>query len=683
MANDLASSMEKDIKRLRDGAYIENAPKDSDELDGDYEDKDSCTQLWEDWQLTRDYLAARNVPNCIRMWEDYYEDRQRKYMPKSLPNVWFNYVGSIIRQKQSTICESPVQLDFFSNESIGSSTEMTRFINFIMKSMGFERALRSGVKWGLVRGNFFLHFYWCEDGIGEDSIAKGTCKVEEIHTLNVGVCNPNIKNIQDQEWVIVATREKVKKVRAMCEKKSDIEKIVHDDNEVNDQLVEQDENELVTVLTRYFRIDNEVYFEKGTKNVMLHSPKPLNPEISYKNIKNSRKRDPQMSASPDEKLTNEQTVEEQHNKFYLYPLVCGTLSESSDSYLGLSDVEGMVPGQNAINVMYSLAVKNGIDIQPKYLKKEDALRGQDISNQTGEVITDYHKGAGDGLKIITGVATMSNEMLNFPLAMGETLKKIKASADVTMGDVSKEYSATAISLLQTAAEKPTEDMERQKELAAEDAGKIILLFAKFYFRNARYVFAVDDREQLQLAEEYKLPKEAIPNRLEGRFNGTKYMTDIFEIQVNAGPGGKLSQATQFQFLVQFFQLQGNMTPDQKRTFIKATPSYILNDKTELLALVDAEEQGTIAQMKAQVDKLQQAIQTYDMGTKEMATIIDILQRYISQFSKEAGSAIETRDKAIGSLTGAQAQAQITNSPTVKAIGGGDAGTGAAAGTDIQ
>lgn len=666
-------SMKKDLDSFRDGAYIPTAKEDGD-LTSYEEGEDALTTIWKDWELTRDYLNSRNVPNCIRMYEDYYQDKQWKYMPKSLPNICFNVIAAIIKQKQSTICESPIQLDYFTNSSSQDSQEITRFIAFLLKTMGFEKALRSAVKWSLVRMNDYLHFYWNEDAIGQDANAKGACKVERIHVLNIGMCNPTVKNIQDQEWVIIATREKVERAKRMCQFKDEKDKIVHDDNEINDEVTEQDDNSLCTVLTRYFRINGEVYFEKATKFALLTKPTPLNPNLTIQEIRRKRqKRDPETSKNPDEHL-EDMVYEEQTNKFFLYPIVDVCLNESSDSYLGISDIEGMVAPQNAVNVMYSLAVQNGIVLQPKYLKKPDALRGEVITNEIGQVLTDHHKGGGDGVKILTGVAQYSDEMLNTPLAMIETLKKVKSSADVTMGDVSKEYSATAISLLQTAAEKPTEDMERQKELAAEEAGKILLLFAKFYYRNARYAYDITEQEQMAMADSYQLPREAIPMRQEGRFFGNKFINNVCDIQVSAGAGGKLSQATQFQFLIQFFQLSGNMTPDQKRAFIKATPNYIFSDKDQLLALVDAEEQGVIAQMQQEIAKLEQAINTYDIGTKEMATIIDYLKKYINYFQKSAGEQIDLRDKKIAALTNGQSgQEMATQLSTQAGVAGGNGG----------
>ena len=116
-----------------------------------------------------------------------------------------------------------------------------------------------------------------------------------------------------------------------------------------------------------------------------------------------------------------------------------------------------------------------------------------------------------------------------------------------------------------------------------------------------------------------------------------------------------------------------MTPDQKRAFIKATPNYIFNDKDQLLALVDAEEQGVLAQMKQEIAKLEQALNTYDIGTKEMATIIDYLKRYINYFQKSAGEQIDLRDKKIAALTNGQSGQEMAQAIGVQAGAAGNGG----------
>lgn len=624
---------------------------------GSPNDKNKQTSIYEDWLKCKQWQDEKNLSGACAVYQDYVEGRQSKYMSKQVQPVQLNVIGPIIKNKVSTICESPVDIDYFSNASTDDSQNVTRFSNYQLAAMNWEDKLRSFVYWAEVHPVTFAHIYWNEDAVGQESIAQGGIRLERLSCLNVGVANPTLKDIQDQEWIITAVRDNVRKAKEMCEKKSDREFIKPDDNEMDGSVIEQDDNALVTVFTRYFRKDGEVYFEKSTSNVVLCEPKPMNPNISYE--KSNEKEDAETSKSPDSTL-DKPTQKDIHMKFNLYPIEPLVLDESFDSYLGISDVDGMISPQNVVNLMFSLTIQNGIDIQAKYLVKDGALQNEEITNTIGETLHDHYRGQGDGIKVINGGATMTNQMLQVPLSLIETMKKLNASSDVTMGDVSKEYSATAISLLQTAAEKPTEGRRRQVELFSQRLGRIFLLYYKFYYENARYMFKADDHERKQIAESINigvnpdgsnqtLPVDQVPSTLEGRFDGRRYQDEIFDIQVTAGQGGKLSQSTEFQYIVQFMQTTQNMSPQQKRLFIKATPEYILHSKQELLDLVDEEENGQVSQLEGKLQEAAQVIETYKAGSKQLATYLNYLKNYIKEYQKESGSYMSNQDQTINQM----------------------------------
>lgn len=468
---------------LPDGARITEEKKEEDPAEQD----SALNRMWGDWNEATSYMDSINAEQGVRIYEDYAEGRQRQYMPSILPNIVLPVIPSVVRQKTSTITENPVRIEYFSNVSTTASEQMTRFSDYQLSLCKFPRHLKSCVRYALIEGTSFLHIFWNEDSVGREAIAEGGIKMERIPMLRVRVANKDVKDIQDQEWIMVASRESVKKAREMCVNPEDKEKVQADQNEFDPSNVENG-GSLCTVLTRYFRKDGEVYFEKAVKGTMLCEPKAMNPMVMLQLMRmaNSAKRDAQTSTAPDETL-DRPTEADTRMKFNLYPLARLIMTESSDSYLGISDVEDMISGQNAVNVMYALALKNGIDIQTKYRVKEDALGNQTLTGLPGEMVTDHHRGSDPGISILAGTPSMTNEMIQLPLSLIETIKKLKASSDITMGDVQKEYSATAISLLQTAAEKPTEDMIDQKEQFVEEVGRICLLFYKFYYEDARYM----------------------------------------------------------------------------------------------------------------------------------------------------------------------------------------------------
>lgn len=635
----------------RDNQYVGMPKPEPENPDWDIDGNGTpLDRIWNDWNEAGQYLAQINLEKACTIYKDYAEGNggQERYMPDGIPHVTLPVIPSIIRQKTSTICQNPVRIEYFSNMSDKAGRILTNFSDYQLVSIKFQRLIKSCVRYALIEGLSLAHAYWDEDSIGRDAIAKGAVRLERVSVLKVRVANKDVKDIQDQEWVIIASREKVKKVRRMC-RTDDARDKVQPDNADFDHTMTENGGKLCTVLTRYFRIDGEVYFEKACKGTMLCDPTPLNPNLDILTGEEAWKlMDPQHAQSPDHEPDGRETAQDRV-KWNRYPIEWLVLTEMDDSYLGVSDVEDMLPGQNAINAMYSLAVQNGIDIQTKYIAKEDALGNQTITNEIGEVLIDHHRGNGDGIKVLTGVPQMTNEMLQLPLSLIETVRKLKSTSDVTMGDVSKEYSATAISLLQTAAEKPTEDMTAQKEEFAERIGRVLLQFYRFYYEDTRYMFDISNAERKELSDRLGVPMSNVPSRVEGRFNGTDFMEDAFDIKVSAGPGGKLSQSTEYSFLIQFFQLAPNLTPTQKRMFVEKVPSHILNDKQKLLELIDEEESGQVAQLEATVKQQQAVIKSLQGGSKEMGTIINYLTNYIREYEKQAGSLLKSKDEQIGGL----------------------------------
>lgn len=627
------------LNKYSDGQYIDEDVNEEDLLG----EEPNHTMLWDDWESTRDFLASKNLPNCIRQWEDYYEGRQTKYMPDGIPPIMVNVVSMIVDNKVASICENPMQISYISDVGVDSTMEVDRFSDYTLKNCHFETVNREMVRNAEVRGTSFLHVYWNEDAVGMQGIAKGSMYLEEINVLDVGVANPYEKDIQKQEWVIVASRESVKKIKSIVKDKDKKDLIVPDDNEVHPNQIEQlNEGKFCTVLTRYFRIDGEVYFEKGTKNVMLCEPVALNPYITYN--KKKKARDAQRSSTPDEKLEKGYTPKA---KFSRYPIEILNLMPSSNCYIGLSDIDGMVLGQNAINLMYSLALKNGIDLQAKYVVKDGALGDQVITNEIGQVLTDYYKGSGDGIKQITGQSKMTTEMLNLPLSLTEILRKVKNSSEVMTGDISgKELSGNAIAMLQAAAERPTDSQTRANQLFAEKCGLIFLQFYKFYYEGANYAYDINDYERMQLSDKTSIPLESIPNHLTGKFNGQKYIDTSFDIQVEAGSGGRFSQINQLSYIQSFMQMAPNLSYEQQLFFIKATPNYILKDKKDLISMIMAQEQSENSQLKQQLAQAQKQIELLTKANGYSSQVIKFLRNYNQAYENEANTQLANKNKEI-------------------------------------
>ncbi len=643
------------LASLRDGQYVGDVSLEG-EPDRDVERGGTrLSRIWSDWDEAGIYHAEISLERACTVYKDYAEGsaRQERYMPDEIPHVTLPVIPSIVKQKVGTICQDPSRIEYLSNRSDRAGRAMTDFADRVCEEMGFQRKLKSAVRYALITPASFLHFYWDEDAIGRDAICKGAVRCERLTCLQVRVANEHEKNIQEQQWVIIATRERVKRVREACKDQSVRTEIQPDFADFDSDLADNGES-YCTVLTRYFRIDGEVYFEKAVRGAMLCSPTPLNPNLYPIKEEPWRVMDGEHAKSPDMDVDGRNTSSDR-NKFCFYPIEILVLNEQDNYYLGVSDCEDMIAGQNAINAMYSLAVLNGIDIQTKYVVKADALENQTITNEIGEVLVDHSRGSGQGISILTGQPQMTNQMLQLPLSLVETVRKLKSAADVTMGDVSKEYSATAISLLQTAAEKPTEDLTARKEEFVAACGRVLLMFLKFYYEDTRYMFRLHAKDRKEISDRFAIPFDKVPTRSEGVFNGADYVDDIFDVTVSVGKGGKVTQATTFAFLQTYYtQIVPTTTPQQRRSLIAGLPSNVLPDsaRENLLDEIEEEINGVIAQLQQENAQLKAGMQKVIDGSKQMGTLINYQRQYIDEYQKQTGQSLATKDREIANLLAA-------------------------------
>ena len=202
---------------------------------------------------------------------------------------------------------------------------------------------------GLKKGTYVFHYYWDKNARGMRGVVQGGMRVENIDVLNFFVANPNETDEQKQKWLLIASREEVEAVKTSADKDVDKDLIKSDTSESKYQETEQEGTDYVTVLTRYFRVDGEVHWEKGTKSVMLTKATPLTPDLkgAAHEIKKALGEDPAIDAlpdSPEEEIQNTQV-----NKFELYPVVVGQWEQRDKSIYGIGEVEGLIDNQDSIN----------------------------------------------------------------------------------------------------------------------------------------------------------------------------------------------------------------------------------------------------------------------------------------------------------------------------------------------
>lgn len=579
---------------------------------------DEITELWKLYEDGKAYQDTIGLSDSVPLWTRFYEGDQwakatdnTKFMPRPVVNI----TKMICRNKRSNLLSTPVRLVYQTEDGSNAGEKFTHFTEYIEKEIGVKKLDAKAVKDGVVKGTFVYHFYWDADAVGKQGIVEGGVRCEVIDVLNTFVANPKETDEQKQKWIMFASREEVDAVRAMADAGVDKDLIVADDGDMRyDNHQEQDGTKMCTVLTRYFRKNGEVYWEKAVRGTTICKPRPLTPDIDGAiNEVKGRKEDVANTSLPD-------TAEGKPTlyKARLYPVVIGSYEERDKCIYGLSEVANIVSNQRAINnnlAMGLLAVEN--TSWGKYIVHKNALKGQVITNQPGQVLTDYSD-TGNGIKKLSE-QTPSSLSVDLAEKIMELTRTVSGATEVMTGEVlGRNQSGTAIAQLQSVASKPIEELRKRFWEAKERCGKVLEQFFKLFYDNKSFSYKTK-----QFNEETHVRQEVVTK---DTFNGAEFQAYDFTVTVEAVGGSTATVASDIAFLDSLLQA-GAINPT---TYVRLFPEDTISNKSAILEALEEQEGQKLAQAEMMLKQYEaQLVQATELLQKQNA-IVQSAQSVISE-----------------------------------------------------
>jgi hypothetical protein len=619
--------------------------------------------FWNEWEQYQSYLSSKNYPKVFKENVDFYEGRQWSGQTVlDIPPVTVNEVRAITDIKTSNILATPFSTSFkrASDTDETLTVKLNNFDTAILKELNHDLINRRLVNSNAIKGVFCLHYYWNEDYMGTRGLYKGGLQCEVLNPLHVAVSNPTETDIQKMEYVIIGTPMKVNKVKKMAKNlglsEEEIE-MIRDDNDLVDEekydLSDDKTKKKCVVLTKYFRQNGEVYFQRCTKNVMLGDPRPMNPNLSKKLIKESLEsetkdkyvQDPESAPVQDGDLTNGYDGE----VWNLYPIEMNSLTPSDNSIYGLSDVSDIIMLQKMLNVSFATGYKNSLDnVFPKYFAKKGALQ-QEITGEPNEVIYDHYQGSGWGIQKVEGVP-LSNAQVGLPQTIIEFMKTVSNSRDVLQGDtVGANMSAVAIQSLQVQAEKP---IAQQREIFIQSLvrmARIRLLFYKFFYHQKRFSYDMEDYEyEFLLEKENYSPENPIAKNKIDTFEGDDYLGSVFDVIVDVGRGTKYDAITAQETLNNLFMNNNldKMDSDKFELYITGLDSNICPFKDDLRKIMRKQRQSEKAMLTQQVQALTQQLEASNMKNNQLLLQIEALKGEFTNKINQQNALLKDKDSAI-------------------------------------
>ena len=621
-------------------------------------DERETTALWEDYQNGLTYQSssglARKLPEFVRFYEGIQWAAPTKNT-KNLPRPVINIVKMICRNKKSAILATPVKIIYRADDENVNTEKFNNFADYIQKEIGQEALDKKAIDDGVKKGSYFYHYYWDSEAKGKNGIKEGGLRCEVIDPLNIFFSDPTELDEQKQEWILIASRESVKSVRAKCDDDVDVDSITSDESDSKYDTVEQEGSELCTVLTRYFRKDGEVYCEKATKSVIVNKPFALAPDVAA--ARRELGFDEELEDAPNNSLPDkhEGTLVPQTTKAYLYPIVVGNYEIRENSIYGLGEVEGIIPNQKAINFNLAMLLLNAQEIAwGKYIVHPNALRGQTINNEPGQVLIDYSM-TGAGIKKMTE-QTMQSQPLQLIDSIMTMTRNVTGANEVMSGEVlGSNMSGAAIAQLQSQAQQPIEELKDAFWLVKEKQGKVLAQFFKLYYEQKEFSYTdnapkVDELGQPIMDSFGNVETEEA--QFTDVFSSSDYAMTDFSVVVETTSGTKASTAGDINAL-DVLLTKGLISI---KTYIKAYPKDALSNRTEILKGIEEDEKSQVKQLQEQLvqanEQLQQSVQLIQQQKDTVDKVVSLIQEnnqlktIIAQLYSEAKQKIQAGNQQI-------------------------------------
>lgn len=570
---------------------------------------ENVTNLWTLYRKGLDYQNSIGLRDKIPMQVRFYEGEQwpkATEATKNLPRPVVNIIKMICRNKKAAILSSPVRIIYKCYKAEVEVDKFNRFSEYVLKELKQDKLDKDAIDDAVKKGSYFFHYYWDSEAEGIDGKAEGALRAEIIDPLNIFFENPCQLDEQKQGWILIASRENVSTVRAIADKKVDKSLIVsdiYDNNAYNQQ--EQDENQLCTVLTRYFRKDGEIYCEKATKSCVIKEPFPITPNVEKARLEILKENGEEDIDAPNNALADDVNAGNDIPKAKLYPIVAGYYERRDGSIYGLSEVEGLIPNQKAINFNIAMSLLNAQECAwGKYIALPGALKGQKITNVPGQVLVD-HTGTGDGIKKMT-----ETSMHSLPLEISDNLisqtRNVAGATELLSGEiVSSTMSGAAIAQLQAQAQMPIEELRNEFWEVKKKQGLVIAQFLQSFYYDQ--VFAYEE-------------ENAETRNLEGKqdtFSSMDYAGAKFDIVAEATQGTRSSIAADI-ILLENLLARGAISIE---SYIKAYPDTAVGNKSELLRLIKLEADGKLEAANATIENLNKTIEQMQKMVDDISSTI--------------------------------------------------------------
>lgn len=642
------------------------------------------TLNYELYQKSQYFIENKGFSNYWKTMYDFYVGKQYKNVQDvNIPKPMSNICRYVVDNKISKICGTPCSLNFTIFDNTKNTIELSQFDKYILNRLQEEEFNYQACENGFVYGTEITYLRWDKDNTTVDGRYVGGLTEEHIEPAYFRVANPYIGDIQKQEWVMFFNAETVGAVKELIEDEEEKSKICPDGKSLEDlnRYTEAELNsKLVTVYTRFFRIDGEVYFEVSTQNVVLIEATPLNPnakkdkkKLKIKDVGDDKdihdydidNQDMINNVYDKNELSNDEYLHIK-NKFYRYPFALYIPRPLSKSVYGKSEIEELIPNQKIINRLDSMVVHSAeLTGMGKTIVKSDALKGQKITNDPSQVLVDYSLGNDWGIRRLEP-AQMNTNIVNYNDVIISRTRNLHGADEINAEvATTKNLSGVAIQLINEEKNTQIEQAQRRFWNYIVDKAYIRILFYKFYYQKLYYVYKLSDKElkEEEIARVFMIkqnqkagvpisPMDYPPAKRERvrKFDPESIKEDVFDITIEAGRGTRYSEIVVADLLNNLVLNGGlqNMDYHTKELFFNLYPLIPPSLKSNMKSLLENQKNDEISQLSSMYQQAQAQYQSAVQHIQSLEAQLGVQSQYTKNLEKEFTNKINAQNDIIKS-----------------------------------
>ena len=376
----------------------------------------------------------------------YNGDQWQGLKIKGIEKIQYNFIKPIVKYKTGIILSNLYAINFssenldFTND-INTADSICKMLNKmaarIWEKDYMDVKLRYAVKDAAIN----------DEGIIYVSIDNEEITNEIINKNDIYYANENDPEIQKQPYILIKQRKPVSEVQEIARRNGvpewEIAHIMGDNDNIEEagESAKYEKENMVTLVTKMYKENGNVYFSQATKYVELKKDK--NTTLSY------------------------------------YPVAHLLWEEKKGSARGEGEVRFLIPNQletNKTAMRRALTVKN--TAYPQKVVNEGKIINPNSLNQVGGVIKVKGGNSVDDVsKIVANLnpAQMSGDVEKLQMELIQTTRELAGAGDIATGQVNPESaSGRAILAVQQASQQPLTEHLLYTKVFVEDLARIWL-----------------------------------------------------------------------------------------------------------------------------------------------------------------------------------------------------------------